>query len=132
MHMLSVIKGKILDQVEGIAKDYMIRKYGDRAILCVLYAEYGKAAIKFLGHGSPAVWGLRGDMNAELIRKQCGQHAYMKFGLPLPEQGPIISMLMITPSAVKALGVVKSIELIRNWPGDSKIGLVPVVQYVLK
>lgn len=129
MHMLKTI-GKFSHKLVGpFFEQYVKDKYGSRTILCIVTGENGMLFLNFDSFESkPASIKLEDNPN---IRQMCGQYALLRYGIPKPMEHPPLMVLLPMPSALMTLGVMESARFIRDWPGDSKVGALTVVEYIV-
>jgi len=67
-----------------------------------------------------------------LVRKQVGQNLITLAGIPKEEEDIPIVYLAPFPSLIKAIGLKRYIELIKEWPGRSMALDTEVVRYRIK
>jgi hypothetical protein len=118
---------KILNLYRDLYKAYIRDKYNILGDICFIYSHDHKNLLYMTDthRGVCAV----SDKTCEYIRRICGENKLMEYGIPQPDQ--IIPQLVLvpTPSMFIALGPIRFIKFLRDWPGNSKVGDVTVIKY---
>jgi hypothetical protein len=125
--MKDIIVESLYEFLKETTKKYLQRQYGHKVDICLLDIDKDNCVYttsKTFG----AVPATLESMNK--IRNLCGQNILSVYGLPLDNENPYVLKLFIKPSIIKKIGILKSIELCKNWVGDSKVGDIVVVKYV--
>jgi len=130
MHLFfQVVNDKLLAIADTFLRDYVIKKYGPKTILCTVTGKDNRICAD-LGLGESTKWEISADV-CYPIRKQCGEYIMLRYGPPRPDSDPPVVVLFPTLSLLMTLGFTKFIKFIRDWPGDSKAGDVSVVKYTI-
>ncbi len=123
---LKVIKDQLVGTAIKVIRDHISTIHGPKADICIVWGYKGKIWFETsFTHGELAA---KTKINY-LIRKQCGENILNLAGVPssLPETPKLF--LLPFPSIIKETGLKKYLQLLRDWPGDSTVNNIPVIQY---
>jgi hypothetical protein len=105
------------------------RKYGWRSDLAVVSGEF-ESKDKFLVIEMESFRNMIFAKGYSNLRSLAGYNALTRFGV-VPDQGPSVVTLLLTPSAVWAMGLIETFKFLKDWKGQSMVDLSPepVVRY---
>lgn len=129
MHLFKTI-GKLSRGIVGPFFDQYARdRYGSKTIVCAVTGNDGWLELSFDGFKS--VPGSVAAKHHGSLRSLCGQHALLRYGIPKPQEHPPIIVLLPMPSVISTLGPVEFMRFLKEWPGESKVGSLTVVEYIV-
>jgi hypothetical protein len=108
---------------------YTKDRYGLRTFLCTVGSDSGMLEVTFDQSSSIPTYVQVSDHTR--IRQLAGQYALLRYGIPKPLEHPPLVVLLPMPSAIYALGPAEFVKFLKEWPGESKVGALTVVEYVI-
>jgi hypothetical protein len=111
--------------------EYIQYKYGKKSDICVVAVKNGDIA-----YSTSAINGfedskLDGKKLCLNIRSKCGQQMLNTYGLTPPGKDIPVLALFPTLSLLREIGIKNFIVFIVNWYGESKVGQVTVIKYIV-
>jgi hypothetical protein len=123
------ITGELLQSFHKLYIKFVKQLRDEKADVCLITADKNQLYFKTSNiHGTEPI----SDKAGEIIRSKCGQNMLLKYGI-VNETNYLPSLyLLVDISVIKYLGILKTIKLIKDWPGQSTIeGGKRVVLYKL-
>jgi hypothetical protein len=127
MHpFIKTISKKLRETTIDFVSLYVKETYGPKASVCFIWSDDKDTTSFLMNRTEGRVVKHFSKISA---RKQCGENILLTHGLPMPDSKLPVVYLFVFPSVLESLGLERTIKMIRAWPGDSKVGDLPVVEY---
>lgn len=127
MHpLIRTISKKLRETTIDLINSYVKDTYGPGNHVCFVWGEGEKTTRFSMDKIGGTVVNAFSKISA---RKQCGENILLTYGLPMPDRKLPVVYLFVFPSALESLGLERTLKMIKAWPGNSKIGDLPVVEY---
>ena len=124
--MAKMAHEKTRDLIVGLARIYIKDRYGKTADLCAVWAEHDGIAFStsYLNKWLP-----KSKNIGRVIRRMCADNTALRTGIPAFGDEPSRIILWLLPSTIFTLGIPGYKWFAKEWPGDSRVGDIVVIEY---